>query len=101
MLHEPTVSSGPDHGQDVKTRLGVWMFLLYAVIYVGFVVINVVKPAWMDWVFPGIGLNLAVIYGFGLIVLALVLALIYNGKCARAEADGAAQAAAAAKGEDA
>jgi len=98
MLHEPVVSSEPDHGQDVKARLGVWMFLLYAVIYAGFVVINVAKPAWMDWVLPGIGLNLAVVYGFGLIVLAFALALVYNRMCAKAEADGAARAAQAGEG---
>jgi uncharacterized membrane protein (DUF485 family) len=31
------------------------------------------------------GLNLAVTYGFGLIIFALVLALIYNAMCAAKE----------------
>ena len=31
------------------------------------------------------GLNLAVVYGFGLIVFALFLALIYNRACGRME----------------
>ena len=31
------------------------------------------------------GLNLAVVYGFGLIVLAMILALIYNWLCTRKE----------------
>jgi predicted Holliday junction resolvase-like endonuclease len=30
-------------------------------------------------------LNLAIIYGFGLIILALVMALIYNALCGRTE----------------
>ena len=33
------------------------------------------------------GLNLAVVYGFGLIGFALVLALIYNTMCCTHEAD--------------
>jgi hypothetical protein len=40
-------------------------------------------------------LNLAVVYGFGLIVLALVLALAYNRACGRREASMASE-----KGED-
>ncbi len=31
------------------------------------------------------GLNLAVVYGFGLIIFALVLALIYSRACGRRE----------------
>jgi uncharacterized membrane protein (DUF485 family) len=31
------------------------------------------------------GLNLAIVYGFGLIVVALVLALAYNWACTRHE----------------
>jgi len=31
------------------------------------------------------GLNLAVVYGFGLIILSIVMALIYNALCVRKE----------------
>jgi len=31
------------------------------------------------------GLNLAVVFGFGLIVLALIMALIYNSACSTQE----------------
>ena len=89
MPHKPAESSAPDYAVKEKTRLGVWMFLAYAVIYAGFVAINVANPALMESriVF---GVNLATVYGFGLIVLALILALIYNHLCGRHERAGAA-----------
>jgi uncharacterized membrane protein (DUF485 family) len=31
------------------------------------------------------GINLAVLYGFGLILLAIIMGVIYNAMCARAE----------------
>ena len=66
-----------------KTRLGVKMFLIYCVVYVGFVVINSVKPTLMG---ANIGpLNLAIVYGMGLIVLALIMALIYTHLCSKEE----------------
>ena len=60
------------------------MFLIYAVIYAGFVAINVLNPILMEAVIL-FGLNLAVVYGFGLIIFALILALIYNAMCVRKE----------------
>ncbi len=66
-----------------KTRLGVKMFLVYCVIYFGFVVINSVKPTLMGTNIGG--LNLAIVYGMGLIVLALVMALIYTYFCSKEE----------------
>jgi len=84
MLHGPAVSSGKDYAIAYKMRLGVWMFLLYALVYAGFVIINVMSPVKMEMpVF--LGLNLAVVYGFGLIIFALILALIYNSLCTRKE----------------
>ncbi len=84
MLHEPAAQSGPDNATAYKTRLGVWMFLLYAIIYAGFVGINLVKPELMERIIV-LGLNLAVVYGFGLIIFALLLALIYSALCTRME----------------
>ena len=84
MLHEPAADSGPDHAAPYKTRIGLYMFAFYSLIYAGFVVINVAKPVLMEKVVFA-GLNLAVVYGFGLIILALVLALIYNAMCTREE----------------
>ena len=64
MLHEPAVQSGKDNAVAYKTRIGVRMFWLYAIVYAGFVIINVMNPVMMEGhVFSG--LNLAVVYGFG------------------------------------
>jgi len=84
MLHEPAQKTGPDPAFLYKRRLGAWMFLLYALVYAGFVIINLVRPGAMEIVLFG-GLNLAVVYGFGLIVFALFLALIYSRACGRQE----------------
>jgi uncharacterized membrane protein (DUF485 family) len=85
MLHEPAAPRGKDYGSVYKTRLGVWMCLLYALVYAGFMAINIISPKTMATVTPVFGLNLAVIYGFGLIIFALLLALIYNRLCTRRE----------------
>ncbi len=84
LLHEPAAEVGKDHAAFYKMRLGVWMFWLYAIVYAGFVAINVLKPVIMETIII-FGLNLAVVYGFGLIILALVLALIYNALCVKKE----------------
>ncbi len=84
MLHEPADQSGKACASAYKTRLGVRMFLLYGAVYVGFVAINVIKPVLMETIVV-FGLNLAVVYGFGLIVAALVQALVYNHLCAAKE----------------
>ena len=84
MLHKPAAQSGHDPASDYKSLLGRRMFLLYALVYAGFVVINVVNPLLMEArVF--MGLNLAVVYGFGLIAFAMILALIYSSLCSRQE----------------
>ncbi|MBN1591802.1 MAG: DUF485 domain-containing protein [Candidatus Coatesbacteria bacterium] len=67
-----------------KTKLGVRMFLVYLVIYFGFVVINSVKPSLMGIHIGGV--NLAIVYGMGLIVLALMMAMIYTHLCSKEEA---------------
>jgi uncharacterized membrane protein (DUF485 family) len=84
MLHEPAAKAGRDPASAYKTRLGVWMFVLYAIVYAGFVAINLVAPNLMEAIVLA-GLNLAVVYGFGLIGFALGLALLYNAMCMREE----------------
>jgi len=84
MLHEPAAKTGPDPAFLYKRRMGAWMFVLYALIYAGFVVINLVRPGAMEAIVFG-GLNLAVVYGFGLIIFALLLALVYSWACERRE----------------
>ena len=86
MLHEPAAKAGKDPASPYKMRIGVWMFWTYAIIYAGFVGINLVQPTLMEeTVF--MGLNLAVFYGFALIILALFMALIYNHLCTSKEAE--------------
>jgi uncharacterized membrane protein (DUF485 family) len=80
MFHEPAAQSGKDPASPYKTRLGTWMFALYALVYAGFVAIAIGKPVLLEWIVVS-GLNLATVYGLFLIVFALVLALIYNARC--------------------
>ena len=81
-MHQgPTPESGPDPASKYKTRLGVVMFFIYCVVYVGFILTNVVAEGEAMRIILFKGLNLAVVYGVGLIILALVMALIYNHKC--------------------
>lgn len=60
-----------------KTGIGIWMTILYALIYGGFVAVSVFQPTWMS-ADGMLGMNLALTYGIGLIVIAAVFAGIYN-----------------------
>jgi uncharacterized membrane protein (DUF485 family) len=60
------------------------MFAVYTVFYAAFVAINLLSPPTMATIVVA-GLNLATVFGIGLIVLALVQALIYNFMCQRKE----------------
>lgn len=86
MLHKPDQSE--DVGEDLalafRTRIGVRLFLIYALVYGTFVGINLVSPLLMERIVL-FGMNLAVTYGIGLILFAIVLALIYNHMCAKKE----------------
>lgn len=84
MGHGPAVKLGKDNASGYKTRLGIWMFLLYTLIYAIFVGINSVNPSLLEITF--MGQTLAVIYGFGLIFLAFLMAIVYNFFCNSAEA---------------
>ena len=83
MEHGPSSHWGEDLASGYKTKLGLLMFLGYGIVYAGFVAINSVWPSLLA---VRVGqLNIAIYYGFGLIVLALVMALIYNTLACRAE----------------
>ncbi|PLX78605.1 MAG: hypothetical protein C0616_14300 [Desulfuromonas sp.] len=83
MGHGPAVKLGKDNAASYKTRLGIYMFILYTCVYAGFVTINAVNPSLMQNVV--LGQTLAVVYGFFLIVFAFVLAIVYNQLCNAAE----------------
>lgn len=66
--------------ESKNARLGLLLFSVYLLLYGGFVMINAFAPATMEMT-PVAGINLAILYGIGLIVAALVLALIYGALC--------------------
>jgi uncharacterized membrane protein (DUF485 family) len=66
--------------QNRNSRLGLFLFGVYLIIYVGFVLLGAFSPETMEAT-PWAGVNLAVLFGFGLIVSAIVLSLIYGFLC--------------------
>ena len=56
------------------------LFLIYLLLYGGFVLINTFSPTTMEAT-PIEGINVAILYGFGLIVAAFVMALLYGLLC--------------------
>jgi uncharacterized membrane protein (DUF485 family) len=58
----------------------VILFIVYVLFYGGFMALSAFSPDTMSQPFLG-GANLAVVYGFALIIAALVLALIYMKLC--------------------
>ena len=81
MLHEPAnTDQSPDPAAGYKARLGLMLFMVYALLYGGFVAINLTLPALLEFSVVW-GINLAVVYGFGLIIAALALALVYDALC--------------------
>ena len=75
-----TTSDSPSPQRQFNTRLGLILFVIYLVFYLGFVLINAFAADVMETDTLA-GLNLAIVYGFGLIVGALVLAVIYGLLC--------------------
>lgn len=69
--------------RQFNQRIGWSLFAIYLVLYSVFIVLCGFLPQVMEWRPLG-GLNLAILYGFGLIIAAFVLATIYGFAC-RAE----------------
>lgn len=67
-----------------KTRLGVWMFIGYSLFYASFVALNLYSATLMERIIL-FGLNLSTVFGFSLIIVALVLAVIYSSLCTKQE----------------
>ena len=84
MGHGPSTQWGEDKASDYKAKLGIYMFLIYVLVYAGFIVINLLLPKAMKIVIFA-GLNLASVYGFGLIILAIAMGLLYNFLCTQKE----------------
>lgn len=84
MGHGPATDWGADKAIASKARVGIILFFIYCIAYGGFVAINTLKPKLMD-IEVIAGVNLACVYGFGLIVLAIIMGLIYNALCTKME----------------
>ena len=84
MNHTPADKPGTDPASKKKTKLGVILFVVYSIVYAGFVTIGVINYHLMGKIVLG-GQNLAVVYGFGLILFAIILGLVYNAICTRYE----------------
>ena len=65
-----------------NARLGIVLFIFYLLIYAGFVALSAFAPSVMAKPVVG-GVNLAVVYGFALIGLAFVMAIVYAIACRR------------------
>ena len=63
-----------------NTRMGVLLFIVYVLFYGGFMALSAFWPEVMSRPILH-GANISVVYGFALIVVALVLALIYMKVC--------------------
>lgn len=80
VITEPEV----DHASEKKAALGIKFFFVYFFFYAGFVVIGVLNYELLAVeIFRGI--NMAVFYGIGLIVFAVLLGILYNFLCTRYE----------------
>jgi uncharacterized membrane protein (DUF485 family) len=78
-MHEPLHE---DHDTEIharNARYGLALFAVYLVLYGGFVGLSAFNREKMGAEYGGV--NLAIWYGMGLIVAALVLACVYMGLC--------------------
>jgi uncharacterized membrane protein (DUF485 family) len=82
-MHEKSSEWKKDNASSLKELLGRWFCLLYSMVYAGFIFVNVASPQFMG---IDVGsLNVAIVYGFALILFAMILALIYNHVSTHAE----------------
>lgn len=66
--------------QSRNARVGLKLFGVYLALYGGFVFLNALAPGLMDKR-PFGGVNLAILYGFALIIVAFLLAIAYGVIC--------------------
>lgn len=83
MHHQPSSPLEIENSSQKKARLGILFFFIYLFFYAGFVLIGVFNYELLANDIGGI--NIALIYGIGLIVFAVVLGVLYNFLCSRYE----------------
>ena len=69
-----------------NARRGLLFFGVYLVLYLSFVLVNAFAPSLMERT-PIAGLNAAILSGFGLIVAAFVMAMVYGFVCVAEDTD--------------
>jgi len=84
MQHGPAAELGKDNASKYKEKLGLILFFVYLVIYAGFVGIGLLYPETMGTHILG-KQNVAIVYGFGLIFLAIIMGFVYNFFCTKME----------------
>jgi uncharacterized membrane protein (DUF485 family) len=70
-----------------NARYGMVLFVAYLVLYGGFVAVNAFNSDVMDTIIWQ-GVNLAILYGFGLILAAIALAMVYGWLCRKGVTNG-------------
>lgn len=63
-----------------NSRIGLVLFFLYLAAYTGFVLLCAFQPDAVGKT-PFAGVNVAILYGFALILAALILSLVYGWLC--------------------
>ena len=71
--------NAPGPLESRNARSGMVLFVIYVLFYVGFVILTAFAPKVMAMDVAGV--TLSILYGFGLIALAFVLALVYMMIC--------------------
>jgi uncharacterized membrane protein (DUF485 family) len=80
--HLPPPEARDPATERYNARLGLVLFAAYLAVYAAYVLVNAFRPAVMDQV-PFAGVNLAVWSGLGLIIGAVILAVVYAALCRR------------------
>lgn len=83
MSHGPATEWKEDRTEGFKSRFGFVMITVFSLVYAAFILICVISPKTMAN--NAGGLNVAVAFGFGIIVLAIIQALIYTFICSSKE----------------
>jgi len=83
-MHVNNTSEEKESLTKRKSVLGIRLFFVYLICYAGFVAIGVFEYELLAVPVLG-GLNLALAYGMGLIVFAVILGIVYNYYCTKYE----------------
>lgn len=82
MSDTPVASTRAGSGAGGRNaRIGLVLFAIYVCFYAGFILLAALRPDTMDMPTAFGAVNLAIMYGMGLIFAALLLASIYMFLC--------------------